>query len=108
MFEERSIKKTFFLHFEWMALVSFLIIPAFIDPAANSATFCLFHNIGIEFCPGCGLGRSVAYLFRGDLTASFHMHPAGWLAVVVLASRVIQIFNRNRKIKKYNVNEKDI
>ena len=30
---------------------------------------------GID-CPGCGLQRSVAFLFKGDFVASFLMYPA--------------------------------
>jgi hypothetical protein len=108
MFKERSVKKNFFLHFEWLALGAFLIVPAFIDPEVHTVSYCLFQNIGIEFCPGCGLGRSVAYIYRANLTASFQMHPAGLLMVMVLVSRIIQIFTRNTKIKKKTLNEKDI
>lgn len=27
-------------------------------------------------CPGCGLQRSVAFLFEGDFVAAFQMYPA--------------------------------
>lgn len=31
--------------------------------------------LGID-CPGCGLQRSVAFLFQGDFTAAWEMYPA--------------------------------
>ena len=37
---------------------------------------------GID-CPGCGLQRSVALLFKGDIVASFLMYPA-LLPMIVL------------------------
>lgn len=105
---ERSIHQLFFLHFEWMILASFLMIPLFINPAASTFTFCVLSQAGIDICPGCGLGRSVAYLYRGDFAASFSMHPLGILAVLVIALRVVQIFSRNRNFDKPDVYEKDI
>lgn len=100
MVTECLLKKTFFLHYEWILLASGLLLMATLNPATNSGTLCLFHNIGIEFCPGCGLGRSVAYLFRGEFAASLQMHPGGVLAVIIIFSRIGQIFYRNHKYKQ--------
>lgn len=55
-------------------------------------TLCLFKNLGFNFCPGCGLGRSIGLLARGDFAASFQMHPLGGPAVAVLLCRVVKLF----------------
>lgn len=61
---------------------------ALLDPSATGpSSWCLFDQAGIEVCPGCGLGHSIAHLARGDVAASFHAHPLGIPAVAVLLGR---------------------
>ncbi|MGQ1784325.1 MULTISPECIES: DUF2752 domain-containing protein [unclassified Saccharicrinis] len=57
---------------------------------------CLFKNCGLGFCPGCGLGHSVGFIARGEITNSFNSHPLGILAVVILTYRIFQIFRNNQ------------
>ncbi len=104
----RSYKNYFFLHFEWLLLAAALLLMAFIDPAAERVSFCVIDRFGFTFCPGCGLGRSVAYFFRGDIQASLAMHPAGIIAVFVLFGRIMQILKRNKTYKMEMGHEKNI
>lgn len=71
-----------------------LIMLALINPTEHHLTLCPLSNLGFRYCPGCGLGRSVSYLFRGDISASFHMHPLGIFALVIIVYRIIQIINK--------------
>lgn len=41
----------------------------------NGPTLCAFRLCTGHACPGCGLSRSLAALFRGDIRASFDYHP---------------------------------
>jgi hypothetical protein len=69
-----------------------LAVVAFMEPySGGHFTVCVFKNLGFDFCPGCGLGRSIAYLARGEIAASFHAHPLGVPAVAVLTHRVLQL-----------------
>ena len=104
----RALKRSFFLHFEWIALASGLLLAATIVPGTDEPTFCLFNRSGIDFCPGCGLGRSVSLAFRGQLTASMQMHPAGILAIFILLYRIVSIIIRNHNLKKDRYYEKNI
>lgn len=80
------------LPLEVMAWVGGLVLMASLDPSTGGeASWCLFRWIGIEACPGCGLGHSIAYLARGDLAASFHAHPLGIPAVLILSARCVQL-----------------
>jgi hypothetical protein len=103
-----QLKKIFFLHFEWFVLAAGLFAMALLNPVSDSASLCVFRAFGFEFCPGCGLGRSVAYVFRGDIIASLQMHPAGIPAVFVIAGRIGSIFKRNRNIHNEKHHEKNI
>tara|TARA_R100001143_G_scaffold63603_2_gene73712 strand:- start:50811 stop:51152 length:342 start_codon:yes stop_codon:yes gene_type:complete len=103
-----SLKKNFFLHFEWIVLLSGLLLMAFLDPFSNAPSYCILDRLGLNFCPGCGLGKSIAHTFRGDLHASMQAHPAGIFAILVIFGRVLSIFHRNHKYKKGVNHEENI
>ena len=70
-----------------------LALVALADPAGEPwVTVCplahLGDLLGFSCCPGCGLGRSVAWLARGDVASSFAVHPLGIPAVGILAHHV--------------------
>lgn len=69
-----------------------LVAMACADPEAPGLLDgCLFRWLGVEWCPGCGLGHAVGHLFRGEWTASLEAHSLGWFAVLVLGGHVIQL-----------------
>jgi hypothetical protein len=75
-----------------------LIYLAFLNsPAESHFTICPFANIGIDFCPGCGLGRSISYIFKGDFSASIHSHPLGIFALIIIINRIITLIINNRR-----------
>jgi len=82
---------------EAMFWIAGLVLVAWPDPAsAPGITLCplahLGDLLGFAFCPGCGLGRSVAWLVRGDLSASLATHPLGIPAVVILGSHAVRLW----------------
>jgi len=77
----------------WMAALIFLALTAPVETA--HFTICPFSAMGIDFCPGCGLGRSVSYLLHGDILTSIKVHPLGIFAILVLSSRVISLIKMN-------------
>ncbi|HVZ97381.1 MAG TPA: DUF2752 domain-containing protein [Chitinophagaceae bacterium] len=81
-------RKYFELAFWGIALVLLAIMPPGTDPHYS---FCIFRLIGCKFCPGCGLGHSISYLFHGNLSASFRAHPLGIFAVIVILYRIYQL-----------------
>ncbi len=79
--------------FIWIAALIFL---ALIEPAESTHyTLCPFSAMGIDFCPGCGLGRSVSYILHGDFTTSLGVHPLGIFALIVLTTRIISLIKIN-------------
>jgi hypothetical protein len=70
-----------------------LTVMAAMDPATDGDTWCLFARTGIEWCPGCGLGHSIAHLARGEWSASFAAHPLGGVVVVGLVVRVLNLLH---------------
>lgn len=57
--------------------------------------------LGVD-CPGCGLQRSVALLFEGNLWAAFKMYPATFtlipLFLVLISAKVLNFKYDNRLI----------
>ncbi|MEO7265208.1 MAG: DUF2752 domain-containing protein [Ferruginibacter sp.] len=72
----------------WIGGLCFLAI---INPTEEHFTICVFRWMGFSHCPGCGLGHSVSWIFHGDFRASWHAHPLGAVAIVVLCSRIFTL-----------------
>jgi hypothetical protein len=54
-------------------------------------TFCPLSNLGIGWCPGCGIGRSITHLFHGDFEASWQQHWFGFPALIILSYRILTL-----------------
>lgn len=81
--------------FIWIiGLVCLAIIPA---TDSTHFTVCPLSNLGLEFCPGCGLGNSISYLFRGDIESSIYSHPLGIFAFIIIVTRIISLIKNNRR-----------
>lgn len=69
-----------------------LIALACLNPYTNqTSSLCVFHALGLRFCPGCGLGHAISFLFHGDLRSSLAAHPLGIPALVILSSRILSL-----------------
>jgi len=83
------IKSIFYKYFELAFWISALISLAITNPAGEShLTLCPFKLLGITWCPGCGLGHAISFLFRGDIRSSFHAHWLGVPALIVILYRI--------------------
>jgi hypothetical protein len=98
-------------YFEACAWMLALLAPVFIDPVADHHfSLCFFKNIGLSWCPGCGLGHSLAFLYRGDFAASFQAHPLGIATIAILAHRIYILLLKtpsNQPIHEPTINEPD-
>lgn len=82
----------------WLgSLIGILLIDPY---GADHFSLCPLDNFGLDWCPGCGLGRSMSLLIKGDLKASWSMHPLAMFAFAVIIYRIIQLI-RNIKIRKH-------
>jgi len=77
--------------FLWLAALAWLAID---NPVHHHYSLCPFHNLGISFCPGCGLGRSIGFLFHMDFRASFLAHPLGIPALALIVGRIVKVLFR--------------
>lgn len=73
-----------------------LLAMATMDPTGEPLIgLCPLDALGFGFCPGCGLGHAIAYLARGELAASFHAHPLGGPAVLLLLHHITRLVQRS-------------
>lgn len=94
------------IEWEILAWLSGIIYLLTINPYhADHVSICPYKNLGIEFCPGCGLGRAISYLFHGDIINSFNSHPLAIPAFIIITFRIVQLTR-----KKYftNHNQKEV
>ncbi len=79
-------------YFELMFWVLALIFLALLYPGTEPhLSLCIFKFLGITFCPGCGLGHSISYLFHGNIRASVSAHPLGIIAVIIILLRIFKL-----------------
>jgi len=84
--------------FVWIAVIVFF---AFTSPDSGTHfTICPLSLAGFEYCPGCGLGRSIVLLLHGEVVESFRMHPLAIFAVAVFISRIAVVFTNYNKYRK--------
>lgn len=81
----------FALPLEGYIWIAAILLLALINVDATHLTICPFHNLGIEFCPGCGLGRSIHYFINFKFANSFYAHPLGGAALFILLFRIFTL-----------------
>lgn len=87
-------------NFEWITLSGGLLLLAIMNPYDNGQSFCLLELAGYDFCPGDGLGHSIAFFFRGEFQNSLSAHFMGIPAVMILSMRILFLLNQNFKQKE--------
>ena len=96
--DELKVRNAFFRSLKYIPLEALMWMIALVllmvnDPGNDTGfSLCPFHNLGLDFCPGCGLGTSISYAFRGQWEASLNAHPLGMIAIIILTSRIFALF----------------
>lgn len=77
---------------------SILYLATLTVNSENHFTICPLANLGIDSCPGCGLGKSVSLILHGHIMQSFDYHYLGIPALIIILFRIYQIISVNYKI----------
>jgi len=80
------------LPLELIIWVSAILFLAFTASGSAHSSLCPLDNLGFDWCPGSGLGRSVRFLLHGEFTLSFENHWFGIPAFIILFYRIMQLF----------------
>lgn len=90
----------------WVLALVMLATAAPVEPGhAQHFTLCPLANMGFDWCPGCGIGRSITQLFHGNVAASIGQHWFGIPALGIILWRIVVLIklaigNRGFKIKR--------
>jgi hypothetical protein len=76
----------------WLAGLLWLALVAPTGP--THFTLCIFRLLDLPFCPGCGLGHSISFLFRGEIGKSLEAHYLGIPALLMLLYRIVYLLGR--------------
>lgn len=80
---------------ELIIWIGALVLLATAEPHEHGSihhfTLCPLANIGVDWCPGCGIGRAITHLFHGNLTESFAHHWFGIPALMIISYRIIAL-----------------
>lgn len=101
------LKHFYKYHFEWVALALGLLFMGLMNPYVDTgSSLCLFEALNFNFCPGEGLGHSIAFTFRGDLNEAIEAHPVGPFTILILSGRVLFLWNKAFQIINLKTKEK--
>ncbi|WP_297337385.1 DUF2752 domain-containing protein [Algoriphagus sp.] len=90
------------LPLELLFWIGSLIGVLLIDPESEShLSLCPLNQLGVDWCPGCGLGRAMSLLARGAFQASWEMHPLAFLAFLVILSRIWNLISNLKTTHNY-------
>lgn len=78
-------------------ITGFVYLAFFSNPGQSHFTICPLAHLGNNYCPGCGLGNSISYIFRGEIINSISTHPFGLAAILVISFRIIELTLKNRR-----------
>jgi hypothetical protein len=108
-FEHRNLPDRIYGFVQAMGFEGFIWIAAliyfafFVNPYENHFTICPLANAGFVHCPGCGLGNSIALIFRGNFNQSFAAHILGIPALIIILNRIYSIIKFNLKKQKTTI-----
>jgi len=86
----------------WFWILAIIGLAIFNPAEEGHASFCVAKKLNFFFCPGCGLGHSIAWIFRGELVKSFQAHPLGILSIIILSLRSYNLLKTDFQLNTNN------
>jgi hypothetical protein len=80
----------------WMWIIGLGALVLLAPSLENTVSICIPKALGVDFCPGCGLGASIGHLVRGELVESWLAHPLAVPTVAILIGRIIHLARQER------------
>ena len=88
----------------WMWIIGLVALVLLAPSLENHVSICIPSALGIDFCPGCGLGASIGHLVRGELVESWAAHPLAVPTVAILIGRIFHLARQERAHKTWENN----
>ena len=87
------LKAILFRNLELFCWCIGLIYLASINPAEAHISICPVKWLSGIDCPGCGLGHSISWLFRGNIIQSMEEHLFGIPTLLIIVFRIGKLIN---------------
>lgn len=84
-----------------------LVLLATANPHVHHFSLCPLANLGVDWCPGCGLGRSISALMHSEIGESLNFHWFGIPALLTIVYRIVRLSIYQTKNKEFNLNYKE-
>jgi hypothetical protein len=83
-------------HLHWLAIApaAVLGLMTMASPSDDGPTICPVALLTGVACPGCGMSRAIAWIFRGDLERSVGYHPLAPLVAMIGVFAVVWVLGR--------------
>lgn len=83
-------------HLHWLAIApaTVLGLMTMASPSDDGLTICPMAFLTGVACPGCGMSRAIAWMFRGDLERSVGYHPLAPLVVIISVIALVWALGR--------------
>ena len=86
--------------------ITALILLVNFEPFRSSQSLCMLHWLGLEACPGCGLGHAIALALDGEFINSYNAHFMGIPVLLGLTYRICELTTKLYKTKISNYENK--
>ena len=80
--------------FELVFWLGAIVALATSDLSVIHYTFCPLANLGITWCPGCGIGHSISAFLHGNIVESLRAHWFGIPATILIFRRIIMLISK--------------
>lgn len=94
---KRFIKK----YFEAIIWSTALVLLFFMNPGEGGTSLCILKNLGVSWCPGCGIGHSIHHALHLNFTRSVEEHVLGIPATIILIYQTIKSIYLTNKTYNY-------
>jgi len=85
--------------------ITALILLGISNAHEHHFTLCPLANLGFtDWCPGCGLGRSISHILHGEFTDSFSEHWFGFPALTIILFRMYTLIKKRKQYKISPIN----
>lgn len=77
------------------------LVVLFFMNTSEGTSLCILKNIGVSWCPGCGLGHSIHHALHLNFIASIEEHILGIPATIILIYQTIKSIYLTNKTFNY-------
>ena len=79
-----------------------LLALFFMSPKDSLPSLCVFKFLGVNGCPGCGIGHAIHHALHLQFYKSFEAHLFGMPALIIILNRIKNLSFKKSPFYEYN------